>query len=43
MRRSGSVDLLAAHGMPTVSIAEAAQWIAKRDALLQKFDATATP
>lgn len=32
-------DLLAAHGMPTVSIAEAAQWIAKRDALLQKFDA----
>ena len=32
-------ELLAGHGMPAVSIAEAGQWIAKRDAFLQKFDA----
>jgi len=31
--------LLVVHDLPPISIAEAAQWIAKREAFLQKFDA----
>ena len=32
-------ELLVKHGLPSISIAEATQWIVKRDAFLQKFDA----
>lgn len=32
-------DLLASHGLPLLTINEAAQWISKREAFLQKFDA----
>ena len=33
-------ELLTTHGLPFLKIIEAAQWIAKREALLQRFDAS---
>jgi len=40
-RRSGQRwnQLFSSHGMPAVAIAEAAQWVAKREAFMQEFDA----
>lgn len=35
-------DLLASHGMPGITITEAAAWIAKREAFLQKVEANQT-
>lgn len=33
-------ELLATHGLPSLKITEAAQWISKREAFLQRFDAS---
>jgi uncharacterized protein YhaN len=35
-------ELLAGHGLPSIKITEAAQWIAKRESFLQRFDANQT-
>jgi exonuclease SbcC len=35
-------DLLTSHGLPSITIAEAATWITKREAFLQKVDANQT-
>ena len=35
-------DLLSAHGLPNITITEAAQWITKREAFLQKVEANQT-